>query len=126
MRVTTVVFVLASTVLFRASALQAQKNESLYPGVIPEVEGSYASATVVSMPTIGNEISTDPGGNPSPQGGTTTGGTTPAQPVTDDHWHIAVSPYLWFPGVHGTIGALGHDLGYSASPADLLSNFRFG
>src|SRR4029077_10978892 len=52
--------------------------------------------------------------------------TTPTAPVADNQWHIAVSPYLWFPGVHGTIGALGHDASYSASPGDLLSNFRFG
>ena len=22
-------------------------------------------------------------------------------------WHVAVSPYLWFPGIHGTVGAFG-------------------
>jgi hypothetical protein len=45
----------------------------------------------------------------------------------DDGWHFAVSPYLWFPGVHGTaVGPRGNGLGFRASPADLLSNFRFG
>jgi hypothetical protein len=51
----------------------------------------------------------------SPQGG---------EPTSD--WHVAVSPYLWFPGVHGTIGAFGRDVGIHATPGDLLSNFRFG
>jgi hypothetical protein len=46
--------------------------------------------------------------------------------VDDDGWHFAVSPYLWFPGVHGTIGARGRDVGFKASPGDLLSHFRFG
>jgi hypothetical protein len=46
------------------------------------------------------------------------------QPVSD--WHFDVSPYLWFPGVHGTIGALGRDVSVHASPGDLLSHFRFG
>jgi hypothetical protein len=123
MRVTTVVFALA-TILFCASVLQAQQNQSLYPLVMPEAEAvaSFAGARVDSMPATESEISTDPGGSPSPQ----TGGTTQVPPSSDNQWHIAVSPYLWFPGVHGTIGALGHDAGFSASPGDLLSNFRFG
>jgi len=44
----------------------------------------------------------------------------------DSDWHIDLSPYLWFPGVHGTIGALGRDISVHATPGDLLSNFRFG
>lgn len=46
------------------------------------------------------------------------------EPTSD--WHFAVSPYLWFPGVHGTIGAFGRDVSIHATPGDLLSNFRFG
>jgi hypothetical protein len=41
-------------------------------------------------------------------------------------WHVAIAPYLWFPGVHGTVGALGRESSVHASAADLLSNFRFG
>ena len=53
---------------------------------------------------------------------------TPAPPVGEptSDWHFAVSPYLWFPGVHGTVGARGHDASVHASPGDLLSHFRFG
>jgi hypothetical protein len=53
---------------------------------------------------------------------------TPAPPVGEptSDWHFAVSPYLWFPGVHGTIGARGHDASIHVSPGDLLSHFRFG
>jgi hypothetical protein len=53
---------------------------------------------------------------------------TPAPPVGEptSDWHFAVSPYLWFPGVHGTIGARGHDASIHESPGDLLSHFRFG
>jgi hypothetical protein len=47
-------------------------------------------------------------------------------PPEDSGWHFAVSPYLWFPGVHGTLGAGGHDASIHASPGDLLSHFRFG
>ena len=116
----------ASTLLCCGSVLQAQQNESLYARVIPDAEASYANSTVGSTPAIGSETSTDPSGDPSPQGGTTNGGTGPSASVSDNQWHIAVSPYLWFPGVHGTVGARGHDASYSASPGDLLSNFRFG
>jgi len=54
---------------------------------------------------------------------------TPASPQVGEptsEWHFAVSPYLWFPGVHGTIGALGRDTSIHVSPGDLLSHFRFG
>jgi len=54
---------------------------------------------------------------------------TPASPQVGEptsDWHFAVSPYLWFPGVHGTIGALGRDTSIHVSPGDLLSHFRFG
>jgi hypothetical protein len=45
----------------------------------------------------------------------------------DSGWHFAVSPYLWFPGVHGSIGGPnGEQVGFKASPGDLLSHFRFG
>jgi len=126
MTVRTVILAFASTVLCCGSVLQAQQKESLYAIVIPDGAASDAKLTVGSTPAIGNETSTEPGSANSPQGGTTTGGTTSVSPVSDNQWHIAVSPYLWFPGVHGTVGAQGHDVAYSASPGDLLSNFRFG
>ena len=78
MTVRPAILAFASTVLCCGSVLQAQQNESLYAGVIPDAEASYANSTVGSTPAIGNETSTDPGGDPSPQGGTTTGGTAPA------------------------------------------------
>jgi hypothetical protein len=55
-------------------------------------------------------------GRPAPQKTPTSGG----------HWHIAVSPYLWFAGVHGTVGALGHEASVHASAADVLSHFNIG
>jgi hypothetical protein len=44
----------------------------------------------------------------------------------EDDWHLAVSPYLWFAGTHGTVGARGHNVSMHASPSDLLSHFNFG
>jgi hypothetical protein len=59
-----------------------------------------------------------PAGSPLPQA---------SKSSADDAWHFAVAPYLWFPGVHGVAsGPNGNGLGFSASPGDLLSHFRFG
>ena len=41
-------------------------------------------------------------------------------------WHVDVAPYLWFPGINGTVGALGHEAGVSVTARDVLSNFDFG
>jgi hypothetical protein len=77
------------------------------------------NSTTVSSPAItGQPPAADPAASgPAPAG--TTG--------ADDAWHFAVSPYLWFAGVHGTAsGPNGNGLGFRASPSDLLSHFRFG
>lgn len=42
------------------------------------------------------------------------------------NWNIDATLYLWFPGTHGNANALGYNLGFKASAADLLSHFRFG
>jgi hypothetical protein len=48
-------------------------------------------------------------------------------PISEDKgWHADLSPYLWFPGIHGTVGALGRDASVHASASDLLSHFNFG
>jgi len=49
-------------------------------------------------------------------------------PATSDSggWHFSVSPYLWFAGNHGTVGALGRDVGVHASAGDLLSHLDIG
>jgi hypothetical protein len=56
--------------------------------------------------------------------------STPAPPVGEptSDWHFAVSTYLWLPGVHGTVGALGHEASVHASPGDTgsLLDYQFG
>src|SRR5271165_5665960 len=44
----------------------------------------------------------------------------------DDGWHFIIAPYLWFPGLSGTVGARGHDASVHVSASDVLSNFNFG
>lgn len=47
-------------------------------------------------------------------------------PAADSDWHFVVAPYLWLPGIHGIVGTDTLNAHVSASPADLLSHFRFG
>jgi hypothetical protein len=56
----------------------------------------------------------------------TSGSTTSQASTQDDQWHIAVSPYLWFPGMYGTVGFPNRNLHVHASAGEVLSHFRFG
>jgi hypothetical protein len=58
-----------------------------------------------------------------------TGSVPPPQKTpntSDDNWHVSISPYLWFAGVHGTVGALGRTVGFDASAGDVLSKLNIG
>ncbi len=59
-----------------------------------------------------------------PQTPSSASGTTSS--AADTGSHFALSPYLWFAGAHGTIGAFGRNASIHASPGDLLSHFNFG
>jgi hypothetical protein len=45
---------------------------------------------------------------------------------TDEGWHVGITPYLWFAGVHGTAGVLGHDASVHASFSDIFSYLNMG
>jgi hypothetical protein len=57
---------------------------------------------------------------------TTSSSKKPPPPNADLGWHFALSPYLWFAGAHGTVGARGRNVSMHASPGDLLSHANFG
>jgi hypothetical protein len=102
----------------RAQA-SAASSEDEYPFSANALKPWIAPASVVAgsvstdQPTNG-----DPGGSPPPQA---------AKTAPDDGWHLAVTPYLWFPGVHGTlVGPNDNGIGFRASPGDLLSHFQIG
>jgi hypothetical protein len=125
MKIRNAVLALACTVLACASLLQAQQNEQLTASVIPNAGPSYGNS---NPPTSSANTSDAPAANPPepgfPQAGSaqgSTGGT-----AQDSQWHFSLSPYLYFPGVHGTVGAFDRDASYRASAADMLSHFRFG
>lgn len=52
----------------------------------------------------------------------------PAAPAatSDNEWHVAANTYLWFAGMHGTVGVGGFDTSVHASAADVLSKFNIG
>ncbi len=84
---------------------------------------SFAMMVILSLtPPAGAQV-TASASTPQPSDSS----SQPKSSVNDDEgWHLALSPYLWFAGAHGTVGALGRDVGIHASPGDLLSHFNFG
>jgi hypothetical protein len=46
--------------------------------------------------------------------------------AADGQWHFQSWSYLWFPGMHGTVGARGYDPSVSVSAIDILSHFNIG
>jgi hypothetical protein len=96
----------------RAQATPPTDEESYLLGTNGDNPAAVPSPAIASQsPTVNNALG-------PPQAG-------PTGP--DETWHFAVSPYLWFPGVHGTaVGLRGNGLSFRASPGDLLSNARFG
>ncbi len=105
-------------------ASQSDWHINWLPGVhltadaTPGAGASDTNSTAATTPVVPSAMP------PTNQSGTSTnpaGGTG-----NDDQWHFFVSPYLYFPGIHGTIGAFGRDTAFKASAGDLLSKFRFG
>jgi len=45
---------------------------------------------------------------------------------SNDGWHVNVAPYLWFAGVHGTVGVAGREAGVHASPSDVFNYVNLG
>jgi hypothetical protein len=45
---------------------------------------------------------------------------------SEDGLHVSITPYLWFAGVHGTSGVLGHDASVHASFGDIFNYLNIG
>lgn len=56
----------------------------------------------------------------------TTGTSVSAATAVDNHLHVALTGYLWTPGMHGTVGSHGYEAGVRASAGQLLSHFHLG
>jgi hypothetical protein len=126
MRTRNAILAFGCVILVCASLMQAEQKDQLNADAISIADIAYSDAIAAPTSSIVSEPSVaepDPPGVPVPQGATgqdTTGGTG-----QDDQWHISVSPYLWLPWAHGSLGAFGRDIGFSVTPSDLLSHARF-
>ena len=61
------------------------------------------------------------------QAPTTNSRATPDAPSpSNDGWHVDLVPYVWFAGVHGTTGVLGHEVSIHADASDVLSYLNIG
>jgi opacity protein-like surface antigen len=60
------------------------------------------------------------------QSSSTSSSDLPSSPEADQGFHLGITPYLWFSGVNGTVGALGHEASVHASASDVLDNFDIG
>ncbi len=78
---------------------------------------SVSAAALADDPPAAADAQAQTSTNPPPQ---------PATDSADDQWHFNFTPYLWFAGAAGTVGALGHEASFDASAGDLLSHFHLG
>ena len=56
---------------------------------------------------VNEDVRLDSASQPTPDSESQSTDKTTSQKTaaaTDGAWHLVVSPYLWFPGVHGTLG----------------------
>lgn len=69
------------------------------------------------------EVAQEPAAQSQPQAA-----PTPKKAAADpkDGWHFAVTPYLWFAEMHGTVGANGHDVSVHAGFGDIFSYLNIG
>jgi len=97
--------------------LAAAQHAGDEPKMAADAGPAVAAASANDEPTATDPLPTGPQAPNGPQG---------AGAARHDQWRISVTPYLWFPGVHGNIGALDRDVSVHASAIDVLSHFRFG
>jgi hypothetical protein len=60
------------------------------------------------------------------QASTKTTSPEPKDLDSDEGWHVAITPYIWFAGVHGTVGALDHEASVHASFGDIFNYLNIG
>jgi len=115
-RTVTLGFIIQSVAMLIASPCRAQNYPSNRNEILAE---TFDLGSEVASPLI--DEAKPNSANP------VVAGLPSTSPTGDDgEWHVDTSPYIWIPGVHGTIGALGLNSSVHATPLDLISNFRFG
>jgi hypothetical protein len=101
-----------------APARAQETAPDLHP-IVAQPDATQAAAAQV-------DVTQDQTQNPPPAQPQSSASSSSQAPAPDYNWHVSLSPYLWFPGMHGTTGAFNRDVSVHASAGDLLSHFRFG
>ncbi len=57
---------------------------------------------------------------------TTAATPQPKEADNDQGWNLGITPYIWFAGIHGTVGALDHDASVHATFGDIFNYFNIG
>ncbi|MGA7915640.1 MAG: hypothetical protein WCA00_10425 [Candidatus Acidiferrales bacterium] len=115
---------LANACLSRAQAAPAQRAVDVAETAASSSAAPAANPATMDQPTPSDADAEAAAATPN----NSVGAFAPAaSTASESDWHFTVAPYLWFPGVHGSIGGPnGEQVGFKASPGDLLSHFRFG
>ena len=124
-RFTVSAIVLGLLLLANALPARAQATSPSASAAVGDNPASSSSSSAATVAATDSATASDA----APAAVTPGGGAiaTDASAASASDWHFTVSPYLWFPGVHGNIaGPNGREIGFSASPGDLLSHFRIG
>jgi hypothetical protein len=50
----------------------------------------------------------------------------PKETASDPGWHASITPYIWFSGLHGTVGVLDHEASVHASFGDIFNYLNIG
>ena len=115
------VIVVALLLLTIAYPCRAQATPAQLSVHAPETNESSSTAASADLATADQPT----GSGVEPASAVSSGAA--ASTASDSNWQLVVAPYLWFPGVHGSLGGPnGREVGFKASPGDLLSHFRFG
>jgi hypothetical protein len=110
--------------LANACPSRAQVTSSPGSADVGDKVASSSSNSAASAATVDPATASDVEAAAATLGG---GAAAAASTAPESDWHFTVSPYLWFPGVHGNIAnPNGGQIPFSASAGDLLSHFRIG
>ena len=94
---------------------------------LAQASSEQNDAGILNANGPGSATAPDPGGvdnAPTGEAPTKASGQGTAAASSDLHADLLI--YLWFPGMHGTVGSGDYTASVHASAGDILSHFRFG
>jgi len=86
----------------------------------------YRAAKVTLLILVLSTWLSMPKANAQTQTSTSTTSPQPKEMTTDEGWHVGITPYIWFAGVHGTVGILDHEASVHASFGDIFNYLNIG